>query len=146
MKRVMVLGIVVIWCASLTGCPENSTSQSNRNNPQPKGKEGGEHVLKVKTNHDNYTVKQGDQTEVKVSITREPPTWDEEVRITFDKLPKGVTVTPAEGKIGKAGTDATFTLAAAPDAGDVNNAAALIEAKSGDKTATDAIKVTVKKK
>jgi hypothetical protein len=146
MKKLMACSIVVVCCLSLTGCPNLSTSQSSKDNPQTKGKEGGDHVLKVKTNHDSYTLKQGETTDVKVTVTREPISWDEDVRITFEKLPKGVTVTPVDGKISKASTDGTFTLSAASDAGEVSDQGTVVDAKSGDKTTTHAIRLTIKKK
>jgi hypothetical protein len=143
MKRLAAFVVVLVCSIALTGCPNNATSPTPKDQAQNKGKVGGEHVLKVKTNHESLSIKEGDKTEIKVTLTREPASWDEDASITFKNLPKGVTA--SDGKISKASGDGTFVLAAAVDAPEVDNHAAIVEARSGDKTVDAPLKITIKK-
>jgi len=148
MRKLVASIALTAVCVILTGCPNTSTNQGAKDNPNKdnKGKAGGENVLEVKTNHDSLTLKQGDSSDLKVTVTRKPASWDEDVTITFENLPKGVTVAPADGKISKASTEGTFTLTAAADAGEVSNHETTLKAKSGDKTVSHGVKISVKKK
>jgi len=154
MKKLVAFLTVPLLCVALTGCPSTSTNQGTKDNPPKANKNNtntntntadGEKSLEVKA-PDSVTLKQGDSENVKISVTRKPASFDEDVHITFEGLPTGVTVAPADGKISKASNDGTFTLRAADDAGEVSNAGAKIVAKSGDKTVNHNLSVTIKKK
>jgi hypothetical protein len=144
MKRLAAGVVVLVCCLALTGCPPNTSSPTPKDQSKDKGAVGGEHVLKIKLNHESLSIRQGEQAEVKVTVTREPKTWDEDVTISFKNLPKGV-MAPPDGKISKASTEGTFVLGIAGDAPEVDNHAAIVEAKSGDKTSDSPLRITIKK-
>jgi hypothetical protein len=144
MKKLLAFVVVAVCCVWLTGCPSSSTSPIPKAQIPNSGREGGVHVLKVSTNHESLTIREGSTADVKVSVTREPSSWDDDVNIVFKNLPKGVTA-PADAKISKASKDGTFTLKAAGDAETVQNHGVMIEATSGDKTVEHPINITVKK-
>jgi len=151
MKKFFAFVVVMACCISLTGCPNTTSNQGKKDSAgtdasKNKGKEGGDHSLEIKTNNDSITLKQGEQENIKVTVTRKPASWDEEVHVKFENLPKGVTVAPEDGKIAKASNDGTFTLTATADAGEVSNHAATLKVSSGETTASHGIKISVKKK
>jgi predicted small secreted protein/uncharacterized membrane protein len=151
MKKLFAFAVVMVCCISLTGCPNTTTNQGKKDSTtsdasKNKGKEGGDKSLKISTNNDSMTIRQGGEENIKVTVNREPASFDEEVHLTFENLPKGVTVSPADGKIAKASNDGTFTVRADEGAGEVSNHAVTIKAKSGDTTASHGIKMSIKKK
>jgi hypothetical protein len=144
MKKVVALVVVLVCCVTITGCPDKKATTTDAKKDQAdKGK--GAKGLTVNTNKDSYTVKQGEQVDVEVTVNREG--FDDDVTITFDKLPKGVTAPPPADTVLKKGTTkADYNLKAADDAPEVDNHGIIVEAKGGGKEATHAIKLTVKKK
>jgi hypothetical protein len=148
MRYLITCLFVVACCVSLVGCPatkDSSSQTKGTDGSRTKGKEGGEKVLNVNSSPDSFTIKEGDTHDIKVSITRQPTSWDDDVIIKFKDLPKGVTA-PNDARIAKGSASATFKLAAAADAGEVSNTGALLEAMSDGITAKHALTITVKKK
>jgi hypothetical protein len=90
-------------------------------------------------------IKQGEAKEVTVGISR-GKNFDEDVALSFDNLPKGVTVEPAGATIKHGDKDAKLTIKAADDAalGDFTVKVTGHPQKGGD--ATNEIKLTVQQK
>jgi uncharacterized membrane protein len=90
-------------------------------------------------------IKQGESKEVTVGISR-GKNFDEDVTLSFDNLPKGVTVEPAKATIKHGDKEAKLTFKAADDAalGDFTVKVTGHPQKGGD--ATNDLKLTVQKK
>jgi hypothetical protein len=93
----------------------------------------------------DVTIKRGDTNQVTVSIDR--GNFRDPVSVSFDNLPKGVTVQDKDTKINSGDSSAKFTLKAADDAELVTNheTKATVTGPDGIKV-TEPFKVTVKDK
>jgi hypothetical protein len=159
MKRLATCVVAVACSVALIGCTQTTKKGGTGTGTGAAGTHTGtgtagthtgtgtaaKNALEVKTNHDSYTIKQGETDDVKVTIKRDGG-WDEDVSVKFDNLPKGVKVSAGGDKIAKASTDGTFTLAADADAEPVDNHAVTLKVKGGGIEADHALKITVKKK
>jgi len=107
--------------------------------------EGPDHMkLTVKKPFD-VTIKRGDTNQVTVSIDR--TNFRDAVSVSFDNLPKGVTVQDRDSKIATGDNSGKFTLKADDNAELVTNheAKVTVTGPSGIKV-TEPFKVTVKDK
>jgi hypothetical protein len=142
MKKLVALVVALVFCVTVTGCPDKKTATTDakkEHKDQGKGTTG----LSLTLSKDSVSIEQGKTAEVDVTINRTG--FDEDVTITFKNLPKGVTG-PADAKIAKGSTKGSYNLTAAADAEPVDNHAVTVEGKGGGKEADAALKVTVKKK
>lgn len=127
----IVVAAVVVGLAGCTG--ETGTV---------KGKDKKEFSLTTPT---DTTIKQGETKEITVSVNRK--NFDEDIDLTFDDLPSGVTIKEGDKKVAKANSKATFNLVAADDATPKDGHVVKVSGKSGDmKVGPLEFKVNVKKK
>jgi hypothetical protein len=90
-------------------------------------------------------LKQGQAREVAISVKR-GRNFDEDVAVTFEDLPRGVTVEPAAPVIKHGDGEARVTVKAADDAGPGDFTAKVVGHTAKGKDATHDLKITVAKK
>ena len=130
MKRAVMslAAFVAVGLFAVTGC-QKTTSEG------PGGK-----TLSVDKPSD-VTIKAGDKKDVKISIKRNG--FKEPVSVTFEDLPKGVTLVDEGKKIGADETSGTFRFNADPDAKPGEKLVKVV-VKGGDTTVPTDFKMTVK--
>jgi hypothetical protein len=143
--------VLTIACATLltlgsAGCAKKDKDKEGKGGGGGGGGGGGEGTSAPFTMADpgSHSIKQDSTAEVKVSITRK--SYEGDVKVTFENLPKGVTLSEKGDTIAKGKDSATFTLKAAKDAPPVADHAVTVKASGGDKTAEGTLKLTVKGK
>lgn len=119
MKTVFAAGALVLSLTVLPGCSDRSTVGGGSESGQKKpiyGEADNTFELSVPSNLPYPTsVKQGETTAFSVSAKR-GKNFDQDVALTFEGLPTGVTVDPARAMIKHGDADAKVTLKAAEDA------------------------------
>jgi regulation of enolase protein 1 (concanavalin A-like superfamily) len=120
----------------LAGCKTDPTNKGT-----VKGTGGKELSL---TPPSDTTVKAGTETE-KIAVRVGRTQFDEDVTISFDQLPTGVSIKEDDLKIAKGATSREFTVAVKADAPEVSGQAVKVTAKSGDMSVTREFKMNVKK-
>jgi hypothetical protein len=134
MKRqaLTVAAVMTAVLLMVAGCTQSTTTTA------PGGKE-----LTVKVPKD-VSVKRGDKAAVKVSVTRKG--FEDPVDVTFEDLPKGVTVEESKPQIEKGASEATFHLKAADEAQVEKKMAKVTASGGGMKAAPQEIEIDVKDK
>jgi hypothetical protein len=104
-----------------------------------------ENTFKISLPSMETHIKQGEKTNVKISISR-GKNFDQDVNLTMTGLPKGVTATPASPTIKASDKEADVSLEAAKDApiGDFTVNVTAKPAREGASTSAD-FKIGVKK-
>ena len=125
--------LVAALAVGVVGCGEKGTVQ---------GKDDKKLTLTAPA---NTSIKQGGTETVTVKIKREH--FDEPVTVSFDNLPKGVSVKETDMKFDKGATERKFTLEAKDDATVEDGQEVKVTAKGpGDLKITEPFKLDVKKK
>jgi uncharacterized membrane protein len=129
-----LVGIIVVLTAVAvvnTGCEKAKTSTPS-----------GDKSLTL-TKPGNHTIKLGDTTSVKVSISRKG--FSDAVDVKFEGLPDGVTVEEKDMTVPKNSDSATFNLKAKDDA-KAGDHPVTVQASGGGLTAKETFTLTVKAK
>jgi hypothetical protein len=112
--------ILIIFGAAaalaLAGCDNGTPGGPGTKNPPDKTPSHAENTFKLNVPTLAIAVKQGESVHSLISIRRER-NFDEDVRISFGELPKGVTIEPANPTIKHGEDEAKITVAATGDAG-----------------------------
>lgn len=133
MKRFVALIVVLSSIAVVnSGCEKAKTTNAS----------GTKSITLTKPS--NMTIKQGDTSSLKVSISRKG--FSEPVTVKFDGLPEGVEVTDQDLAIPKGQDSATFNFKAKADAPVVTDKAVVVNVTGGEATAKETINVSVKAK
>jgi hypothetical protein len=127
-----VLTPLVLAALVFTGCNQTTTTTGKKD-----GKE-----LKL-TTPKSVAVEQGETVKVKVAIDRKG--FDDEVTVKFEKLPEGVSIEEADGKLAKGVKEREFTLKAT-SAAKVGAATAKVSASGGGVENGHDLSVEVKEK
>ncbi|HEV3260518.1 MAG TPA: hypothetical protein VG013_26925 [Gemmataceae bacterium] len=118
MKRFCAALVVASLVAITVGCNAHHTSggpganDTSRKKPLVGQREGS---FELKPPKLATTLKQGDETGIKIGIDR-GKNFDEDVALKFEGLAKGVTITPASPTIKHGDTEADVKIKAADDA------------------------------
>jgi uncharacterized membrane protein len=91
------------------------------------------------------TLKQGESKNVSISLNRGKD-FDEDVTLSFENLPKGVTIDPSKPKIGAGDKEAKLTLKAADDAALGDFAVKVTGHPTKGEDATNDLKIKVEQK
>jgi uncharacterized membrane protein len=90
------------------------------------------------------TLKQGEQQVVSIAISRGSK-FDQDVTLTFDNLPKGVTIDPAKPVIKVGEKEAKVTIKAAADAALEDHEIKITGHPASGQDATNTLNITVSK-
>jgi uncharacterized membrane protein len=90
-------------------------------------------------------VTQGETDEVTIGIER-GDNFAQDVTLTFDNLPAGVTLTPANATLAQGDSEVKFTLSAAPDAAVGDHILVVTGRPAQGATATTELKISVNPK
>jgi len=133
MKKFALFGVVLAaFLFMLTGCQQGTTT--------PTGS-GGKITLEKPS---DVSLNRGDTATVKVSLKRN--NYADPVTISFEDLPKGVTVTSTDMKIAKDQNSGSFNVKAADDAELGDKTVKVIATDATGHKVDSAFKVTVKDK
>ena len=133
MKRFVALVVVLASVAVInSGCEKAKTTNAS----------GTKSITLTKPG--NVTLKQGDTSSLKVSISRKG--FNEPVEVKFDGLPEGVSIEETDRAIAKDKDSTTFNLKAKADAPVVTDKAVTVSVTGGDLTSKETINVSVKAK
>ncbi|HZT80227.1 MAG TPA: hypothetical protein VFA26_08395 [Gemmataceae bacterium] len=143
MKNLLAFTAVAALVA-FAGCnntPPGGPGATNKNN----GVGTPENSFKLSLPETSTAVKQGEKQTAKIGISR-GKNFDQDVTLSFDNLPQGVTITPAHPVLKAGEKDVTLSVEAARDAalGDFTINVTGKPAREGAAT-TGSFKVTVKK-
>ena len=144
----LTAGVMVLGAVILAGCDRKSSTAGGPGAVDPSAKPPlfGEADNTFNLTASSITVKQGDSVQSTIGIKR-GTNFAQDVSLTFQDLPKGITLTPSSGLMLKsAGTDAAFTLTAGDETapGDYTIKVVGHPGKGGD--ATSQFTLTVAKK
>lgn len=117
MQKLALCALVTVSFVFLGGC-KHSTVEGT----------GGKKLTLVKPA--NQTIKRGDTNQVTVGVTRS--NFSDDVTISFDNLPQGVSVVDKEKKIAGSDNTATYTLKADANAALVTNHEVKVTASGPD--------------
>jgi hypothetical protein len=152
--KTTVVALAAAALIALVGCNTGTTGGPGADKEKDKKGRVEKAEDKVRQAEDTFNVsvptfatkiKQGESKEATVGISR-GKNFDEDVSLSFDNLPKGVTVEPADATIKHGDKEAKVTFKAADDAalGDFTVKVTGHPQKGGD--ATNDLKLTVQKK
>jgi predicted small lipoprotein YifL len=145
MKKTLAAFLIVSLTA-LAGCGDKGTPGGpGATSPTNKDPMFGQKDNSFTLSTSSITLKQGEEKETSIGIKR-GTNFDQDVTITFDNLPKGVTVTPAEPVIKHGDKEAKFKVQAKDDASLDDHMISVKGSPSKGPAATNEIKLTVKKK
>jgi hypothetical protein len=93
--RKLWLGLVIVSLGGLTGCPSKSTTGS-----------GTTGTYKIKLSDDSFTLKQGEEKAITITVTDRSKDFKEDVKVTLtlddesglEADPSSVTIKPSEDK------------------------------------------------
>jgi uncharacterized membrane protein len=132
MKKLVAMIVVLTAVAVVnTGCEKAKTTTPS-----------GDKSLTL-TKPGNHSIKQGDTTSVKVSISRKG--FSDPIDVKFQGLPDGVTVQETDMTVPKNSDSATFNLKAKDDA-KTGDHAVTVDAHGGGLDAKETFTLTVKPK
>jgi len=109
----IIAGVMTLAAVSLVGCGNKSSTPGGPGAMDPAAKPPlyGEADNTFNLTASSVSIKQGDTAQETIGIKR-GTNFAQDVTLTFENLPKGVTLAPTEPAIKSGGTDATFTLTA----------------------------------
>lgn len=139
--------LAILVCVALSGCNTNSTpggpgATTPGNNPPLGMKEGTFELSPPKM---ATTLKQGESKNASISISR-GKNFDEDVTVSFDKMPTGVTIEPASPVIKRSEDKISISIKAAPDAAEGDFAVKMTGHPQKGPDASADLKLKVEKK
>jgi hypothetical protein len=152
--KTMLVAVAAAALIALVGCNNGTTGGPGADKEKDSKSRVERAEDKVRQAEDTFSMsvptfatklKQGESRAVTIGISR-GKNFDEDVALSFDNLPKGVTVEPAEATIKHGDKEAKVTFKAADDAalGDSTVKVTGHPQKGGD--ATNELKLTVQQK
>jgi hypothetical protein len=144
MKRTLA-AFLIVSLAALAGCGKGTSGGPGATNPTNNKPMVGQEDNSFSLSTSSLTLKQGEAKETSISIKRGTD-FDQDVTITFENLPKGVTVSPAEPVIKHGDKEAKFKVEAKDDAALDDHKITVKGSPAKGPAATNEIKLTVKKK
>lgn len=115
--KTLCAGLVLVATAAFVGCESKSTSggPGATGGNRTGGLTQSEGTFSLSVPKTSTTLKQGETKAVTIGIDR-GKNVDVDVALKFEGLPKGVTIDPADPKIGHDAKDVTVNVKAADDA------------------------------
>jgi uncharacterized membrane protein len=144
MKKIIAASLIVSL-AAFAGCDKGTPGGPGATNPTKKNPMVGQEDNSFSLSTSSLTLKQGEAKETSISIKR-GTNFDQDVTITFENLPKWVTVSPTEPVIKHGDKEVKFKVEAKDDAALDDHTITVKGSPGKGPAATNEIKLTVKKK
>ena len=133
MRKIATLTALAVAFIAVAGCNKPTASVEGS---------GGRKIVLAKVA--DQTMKRGEKNKVMVAVTR--TNINDPLDVTFENLPKGVTVEEKDKKIATNENSVNYSLMAAADADLVTNHEVKVTVSHGDIKVADTFKLTVKEK
>jgi uncharacterized membrane protein len=150
MHRTTAISLTLVGLLAITGCPAKSekvggpgaTDPANRDKKTPGTPE---QAFTLDVPNLATDIKQGESKVVTISINR-GKNFDQDVTLSFENTPKGLSVDPARPVLKKGEKEVTFTIKAADDAALGTHVIKVAGTPTTGPAANNEFKVSVEKK
>lgn len=143
--KTLISALLIAALLTVTGCDKSSTGGpgAKPGDKPPTTPAGGTFTLSLSP--DSMSVKQGEAKAFTVTIKRSD-NFQEEVRLDFERLPKGASVDPAHPVIKHGDTEVKFTIKTEDDAALGDFKVNMIGHPSRGLDSVSEMKITIEKK